>query len=548
MQRNPCFLHKPGPQAQNTAEQGEHTPPGPAGPSLLDCCRYLLAKAHTVPVKLRSICGWSYASLCAGSDSEVHCLNVLRIAWEEIDPEWFAQGPIPRFVHSYSVERDERKRSFIKALHKPQHLYCDMRRLISHDGKAVDMMCSNDEEQLCLVEPTHMLFAGTPCKNFSALCISAQRASPSQLRASMSGSTLNSLLVYIAAMLPTIVLLENVVGIDSHSDSSSSVLSYVLSCLETMGYVTFAVKISPWFLKSPQKRMRWWFGGYRCPSEYRAIQRQLTTQFQAAMTSWIESITVAESELRFHLNEFLLAESDAYVHRMRCRGHATAERRLNRAPSAGSDPQTRTLSSAWGQKWRRCLAANPASEEYSDTRRGRHTFHSGPFENEVRQICYSEGAMCQLSSREREMLKLQLREYAKHQEIGSCLADDFPVVDVTQSDTRLRESRYGAINALTEKDKYFIVGRLRCITGLEKMAVQCATPPSMLLETYPRISEFDDLLLANLAGNAFSSPVFLAAFIGMLECIPQEIIELLVKLPLEHVDVKKRKDALSKFQ
>lgn len=203
--------------------------------------------------------GFTLASLCSGTDG-------IGVALEYIDKGLDGVGS--PWVQLFACDNDAQVQRWLMKHSKAQHIFPDVTRLTSYDGKQVDARSGNS----VLVPGALIVVAGTSCKQFSSLCAPAKRAKT--LGATNLGhdrssvKTMMGLLKYVETTLPGILILENVQGIQSaDDDEGTSVLDDVLARLRLLGYMTWSLMVDAYRCGCPQQRKRVWYGGLLSPRD-----------------------------------------------------------------------------------------------------------------------------------------------------------------------------------------------------------------------------------------------------------------------------------------
>jgi site-specific DNA-cytosine methylase len=180
------------------------------------------------------------ASLCAGSDAPMLVVHQVQTHFG-----WKA-------VHAFSVEKNVRKRAFIKMMfgHRMRSLYHDVLEL--DKGEAWDDIAG----RLTAIPAANIVIGGFPCTDISSL---NPRAKDAQNRRTIADGSLRtgtcfaSIVQYAAKSGSSLMILENVLTLASRSSPGGlSNLDAAIERATAAGFASHAFELTPLLFGTPQ--------------------------------------------------------------------------------------------------------------------------------------------------------------------------------------------------------------------------------------------------------------------------------------------------------
>jgi site-specific DNA-cytosine methylase len=417
------------------------------------------------------------------------------------------------FQHVWACELSPRKRDWIRANFKPEHLFRDLKEVAT--GEAWDVAAGEGEahRRLVPVPAVDILIAGFSCKDASALNVHrASRLDAVQTGAGTTGSTFQAFVKLLGGMTPRprFCLLENVPGLAQKDKTTGrSNLDAVHDAFHAHDYAFVFKKFNASDTGLPNKRPRLYMAAVAGLPAL-AAESDLTERVHGSLQAILSVLTpkpIDEFLLDAYMpegysNEDMITE---WMHEMR-----TPRRRRLVTP----DPKLAGRKAPGGHSGMRMKLKRPAarSRKPPHTHKAAQTWAACPHAGDKSQyLADLEGNpwFRLLTGREQDVLLLHL---CQHPHPG--LQDG--VVTVMSSAKYSRICR-GAFPCQVPNAKFWILGRSRLQTGADALMLQgvdLVDIPSFASGSHRRWSS---AFLQDLAGNAFCVYQFV---VWLLACLP----------------------------
>jgi len=428
-------------------------------------------------------------TLCSGTDSPTIALKHLVGAVDALVPGATEQKF--RLEHVFSCEFDEAKQGFLlKNFSNMGYLFSDC----THMGRrrAWDVKSGSVQN---IPGDLDLLVAGFSCKDLSFM--NSYRKTLEEM--GTSGRTLRGCFDYVERYRPRVVLLENVYAIDRADQHGLKQVNIVMEGLRARGYVAGYTLMNSCDYYLPQIRHRIWMWGFRMDVQpvasettdavrERAFERgqHLNPRMQALLK-------LLEEPSALHFDDLLLDEDDARVHEYNRQLYSKARRRQGKK---GNTEEGRFVNAklTWQQKY----TMHRMKLDYAQER---------PYTSE-------RGAQWKgmLNERTMELLDLKCLDVMNEQSMDP---REVPMLwDLLQSvervpGSRVRRDRQNYATCILPPSLLWHTVRHRYILGQEKLALQ-----GIFEEDLTDITSFSQVLLSDLAGNAFTSTVCLACMLA----------------------------------
>jgi len=338
-----------------------------------------------------------------------------------------------------------------------------------------------------------VLVAGFVCKDLSYM--NSYRKTLDEM--GQSGSTLHGALDYVERYRPRIVLLENVWAISKANASGFRQVDLVIEGLKARGYAAGYKLLNSCDYYVPQIRHRVWMWGLRIdaatptPDNQREVQLLTERAMAIAAPKFDEILLQLEEPCALHFDDCLLDDDDPVV-RSSIREMKSKNRISVHKKKAGAKLD-------WIQKY------------------GSHRAeHSYQFEKPYTSVRDAEFLQV-LNDREKELVDLKCLDVLNEQGKDP---RNFPMLwELSQSvervpGTRVRPDRQNYATCILP-GMLWHSSRHRWVLGVEKLALQGIFAEDLIT------TEFNQKLLGDLAGNAFTTTVCAANLIAALVLQPE---------------------------
>ena len=416
--------------------------------ALFACLLQWAAAAGTLP----------WGSGCSGTDSPHFTFEAIQLAM-------LVYGVSLGMDHVFSAEKELRKRSFIRGVACPAHLFGDVFHLSSE--RAWDHITAEYVCPRVLLQGTGCFIAGFVCKSVSALNIHKDVARTATSNSNTAtGSTLWAALLYLQTCRPVSAIFENVIGLARGNQHRS-----VLQRLASLGYLGIVTVVSPTEFGFPQDRQRLYFMVVR--ADLVAAAGITAEVLKVFMQNLLHALKPGHA--RFHFDDALVPDDDPYVVRMlaAARQHFEASRNALK-PRAPGVP-------AWVR--RNC--------EQIATQAGAGSHWQGSLADQ----CPSYLA---LPDRCKAML-----------DRWGCAFPDERRAALQLSQSQMYGGEVWYTPTLTPGSVLWITHRGRLCFGRDSLRLQGLWIPDSVYDSLP--DEISDTLLCDLAGNAFCTVSVLTA-------------------------------------
>lgn len=319
-----------------------------------------------------------------------------------------------------------------------------------------------------------------------------------------SGRTLRGCLDYVERYRPRVVLLENVYAIDRADQHGLKQVNIVMEGLRARGYVAGYTLMNSCDYYLPQIRHRIWMWGFRMnlhpdPSETKEAVRERAFERGQGMNPRVQALLkLLEEPSALHFDDLLLDDADPRVHDYNRQLYGKTRRRQAAAASGKKSGEEGGRFANAKLTWQQKYTMHRMKLDYA---------HERPYTSE-------RGAQWKgmLNERTCELLDLKCLDVMNEQGMDP---REVPMLwDLLQSvervpGSRVRRDRQNYATCILPPSLLWHTVRHRYILGQEKLALQ-----GIFEDDLKDITCFSQVLLSDLAGNAFTSTVCLACMLA----------------------------------
>lgn len=429
-------------------------------------------------------------TLCSGTDSPALVLKHLGKVLGKVmgTPNRFA------FEHVFSCELDEQKQEFLMKNFDMEFLFSDCTQM--GRGRAWDVKSQSVQD---VPGDVDVLAAGFSCKDLSFM--NSYRKTLEEM--GQSGATLRGCFDYVERYRPRLVILENVFAIDRADQHGLKQVNIVMEGLRARGYAAAYNLCNSCDYYVPQVRHRIWMWGVRLTEEQPppgAVDAMVAKAIKAgaAVAPRVRQLLrMLEEPSALHFDDFMLPDDDPRVQdfsRQMC-AKGCRQREKTKANADKTAKRSENAKLTWQQKY----SMHRSKLDYAQER---------PYTSE-------RGARWKMMLNDRllELLDLKCLDVMNDQ---SKDPREFPMLwDLLQSvervpGSRVRRDRQNYAQCLLPPSLLWHTVRHRFVIGQEKLRIQ-----GIFDEDLRDLASFPQLLLGDLAGNAFTTTVCLVNFVSV---------------------------------
>lgn len=428
-------------------------------------------------------------TLCSGTDSPAIVLNHLAAILGKI-----SGGRSFGFEHVFSCEMDAEKQEFLMSNFDFEYLFADCTQM--GRARAWDVKSQSVQD---VPGDIDILAAGFSCKDLSFM--NSYRKTLEEM--GQSGATLRGCFDYVERYRPRLVLLENVYAIDRADQHGLKQVNIVMEGLRARGYAAAYNLCNSCDYYVPQVRHRIWMWGVRLeerqpqPDAVESTVERATAAGLAVAPQVRQLLRMLEEPSALHFDDFMLPDDDPrvqdFIRQMCAKG--CRQREKGKATENRANKRHENSKLTWQQKY----SLHRSKLDYAQER---------PYTSE-------RGARWKMMLNDRllELLDLKCLDVMNDQ---SKDPREFPMLwDLLQSvervpGSRVRRDRQNYAQCLLPPSLLWHTVRRRFVIGQEKLRIQ-----GIFDEDLRDIGSFPQLLLGDLAGNAFTTTVCLVNLVSV---------------------------------